>query len=265
MVLNSLRAYNKKYRDSHGEMILCCDHKSWRKQYYEFYKYSRKKDRGESSIDWGRMFEIINTIMDEIRAHIPWKVLQLEGAEADDIIAALAFSTQEFGQSEPVMIISADGDYKQLQVHSNIKQFSTITKKLVKEKEPHKWLFEACVRGQGKDGVPNIFSPHDFYKRKADGEDVGRQKSVSSKKLEAMWDNRKNLESYLPPEQWTAYCRNKKLMDLNMMPDDLRAAILKQNEEYELPNFGGVMNYLIKYRCGNLMSGLSDFKPGKLA
>jgi len=264
MILNSLRAYNKKNRDKYGQMVICCDHSSWRKTYYEFYKYSRKKGRDESSINWEEMFKIVNKVTDEIRTYIPWKVIQHKGAEADDIIATLAQSTQELGKSEPVLIVASDGDYKQLQVHSNVKQISTLTKKMVKEKNPHLWLFEQCVKGQGKDGVPNIFSPHDFYKRKVDGEDVGRQKAVSKKRLADLWENRNNLESYLPPEQWSAFMRNKKLMDFTMIPDEIQAEVMKQYDEYELPNFGGVMNYLIKNRAGNLLNDMNDFKQGTL-
>ena len=46
---------------------------------------------------------------------MPYQMLKVSGAEADDIIATLVESTQEFGQHEPVLIISGDKDFIQLQ------------------------------------------------------------------------------------------------------------------------------------------------------
>ena len=33
MILNSIRMYNKKYRDEYGQMVICCDgFNTWRKE-----------------------------------------------------------------------------------------------------------------------------------------------------------------------------------------------------------------------------------------
>jgi 5'-3' exonuclease len=89
LILNSLRMYNMKYRDKYGEMILACDGGSWRRQYFPQYKASRRQNREESSTDWKAIFEIFNAVKEEIAEYLPWRVLQVQHAEADDIIATL--------------------------------------------------------------------------------------------------------------------------------------------------------------------------------
>ena len=110
--LNTLRMYNKKYREEYGQMVLACDgFNSWRKQFFPEYKGNRKKNRTASELDWNLIFGTLNDLREEIKDNFPWKVLHLDECEADDIIATLTMQTQEFGLHEPVMIISSDKDF----------------------------------------------------------------------------------------------------------------------------------------------------------
>lgn len=130
MILNSIRMYNKKYRNEYGQMVICADGmNTWRKDYFPLYKAHRKKNRSESDQDWPEIFRILNLVREEIRENLPYKVIHLEGCEADDVIGTLAMQTQEFGQHEPVMIISSDKDFIQLHKYTNVKQFSPIKRK----------------------------------------------------------------------------------------------------------------------------------------
>ena len=86
MVLNSLRSYNSKFRDEYGEMIIACDNKNyWRKKLFPYYKANRKKKRDESEINWNTVFEIFNKLRTEIKDNFPYRVIQVEGAEADAV------------------------------------------------------------------------------------------------------------------------------------------------------------------------------------
>lgn len=155
MILNSIRMYRQKFAKEYGEMVIVADGmNNWRKDVFPNYKVKRKKNREESSIDWTEAFRIIGMVRDEIRDHFPYKVVHQDGCEADDSIAHIALSTQEFGRYEPVMIISADGDFKQLQVHKNIRQYSPLTKKLVVEKNPKLELANKILKGDSGDGRP---------------------------------------------------------------------------------------------------------------
>ena len=142
MILNSIRMYNKRYRDEYGQMVICADGmNTWRRDYFPLYKAHRKKNRQESDQDWNEIFRILHLVKEEIQQNLPYKVIHLEGCEADDIIGTLALQTQEFGQYEPIMIVSSDKDFIQLQKFKNVKQYSPIQIKMVSDATPRSYMF----------------------------------------------------------------------------------------------------------------------------
>jgi hypothetical protein len=255
MILNSLRMYNAKYRDNYGETVIVCDSNSWRKTVFAEYKASRKTNRESSDRDWKEIYEIINTVKAEIDEYMPYRVLQVRGAEADDIIATLVANTQEFGQSEPIMIISSDKDFGQLQRYSNVEQFSPALKKKIVEKNPHRMLFEHIMRGDTSDGVPNVLSEDSVFVSGS------RQKPLSSKTLDSWYEASKTKQpsEYLNSETYRNYMRNMKMIDLTQIPEDLINSI---NEEYarkSAKNNSKVLNYLISKRCNQLVGSAEEF------
>ena len=256
VILNNLRSYNLKHRSKYGEMILCMDSSSWRKDEFEWYKFRRKKSRDEDSTDWNNdIWPILNKISDEIKEYMPYRCIHVKGAEGDDCIAALTRRTQEFGKQEPVMIIASDKDYIQLQRYQNVKQWSTVTKKLVKA-DPHRWLVENIAKGQGKDGIPNIRTKDDFYTTEG-----GRQPPISKKLIDSILSEGpdKALDEHML-ERWK---QNEKILDFSQIPFMITSAILEEYDSYEIPPMRGVLNYLIKSGCGGLIDSINDFKPGK--
>ena len=122
MILNSIRMYNKRYREEYGQMVICADGmNTWRKDYFPYYKAKRRKNRDSSDQDWNEIFRILHLVRDEIKENLPYKVVHMEGVEADDIIASLVLQSQEFGMNEPIMIVSSDKDFIQLQKFNNVK------------------------------------------------------------------------------------------------------------------------------------------------
>ena len=182
MILNSIRMYRKRYKEQYGtNIILACDAgNNWRRQYYPQYKANRKKSRDASDFDWNKAWTILSQVRDEIKENFPYKVIHIDGCEADDIIGTLVEQTQEFGHHEDVMIVSADGDFKQLQKYNNVKQFSPLTKKEVKDDNPRLNLIDKILRGDAGDGVPNVLSHDDTF---VNGD---RQTPLSKKKKEAI-------------------------------------------------------------------------------
>ena len=77
---------------------------------------------------------------DELKENFPYKVIHLEGCEADDVIGTLVERTQEFGNYEPVMIVSADKDFIQLHKYDNVDQYSYVTRKEVSDPNPRLYL-----------------------------------------------------------------------------------------------------------------------------
>ena len=251
MILNSIRMYRQKFHKEYGEMVIVADGmNNWRKDAFPQYKAARRKKRDESSIDWHEVFRIINMVREEIQENFPYKVMHEDGCEADDVIAQLAIETQEFGKHEPVMIVSADGDFKQLQVYKNIKQFSPMTKKLVVENNPRTYLAEHILKGDAGDGVPNVLSDDNVF---VDGR---RQGILSAKKKAALLDDPRALGD----EIYRNYQRNQQLIDLTNCPESVKESIINNFEQQDpWGNRPKVFPYLVQKRCKLLIECVGEF------
>ena len=260
MILNNLRAINHKFRDEYGQMVLCCDAGSWRKEVFPNYKIYRQATRSDDQIDWAEVFEIFNLVEKEIRTFIPWKVIRAHMAEGDDVIGTLVERAQTVGTYEPVMIVASDGDYKQL--HSDdVLQWSPFTKSPVTVENPSRWLLENVARGQSKDSIPNIYMDDDFFYRKLNEGSTERQKSVTKKKLDQIAEEGPGC---LPTNERRNWDRNAMLMDLTKTPDEIKETILHKYDNYDLPPYSGVLNYLIQHRCSRLVDSVQHFKNKEL-
>jgi len=255
MILNALRRYNLKYRDKYGKMIIACDSTSWRKEVFENYKAKRKTTRDESPLDWNHFFTLLNGIRDEISEDMPYPVVHTDRAEADDVIATLVESTQEFGQNEPVMIISSDKDFIQLHRYSNVEQFSPMKRGPLKVDDPIFYKFDHICRGDASDGVPNVLSGDNSF---VDGI---RQSPMYAKKIKQWYEAYPNLcdEDLMTQEQYRNYCRNKTMIDLDCIPLDIRESIMDKYNTQTGKNNNKVLNYLITKRCNMLVESASEF------
>ena len=247
MILNSLRMYRMKFCDEYGELVLCYDSKHyWRRNYYPEYKHSRKKGRDSSSNDWNAIFTVLNAIKAELKEFFPYKYLEVYGAEADDIIAALA-GELEFDNGK-TLILSGDKDFIQLQKFRNVTQYSPITKKFVNGVDPDIYLSEHVLKGDSSDGVPNVLSPDNTF---VDGI---RQKPLSKKKIAAMIDG-----DFPNDEVKRNYQRNKKLIDLGESPPELFIEILKEYQEAPEGDRSKLLNYFTQKRLRNLVESINEF------
>ena len=254
MILNSIRMYNKKYRDEYGQMVIACDgSNSWRKRVFPQYKAHRKKARAESTMDWDLFFTYLNQIREEIQANFPYKFVHIPGVEADDVIGTLVEQTQEFGKAEPVMIVSSDGDFIQLQKYKNVKQFSPIQKKVISNSNANLYLFEHIIRGDKGDGIPNILSGDNAI---VDGV---RQSPITQKKLDAWLAKAEDLKSVMDDTTYRNYQRNQQLIDLALIPQDIKDNIINSYETQVLPPRARILDYLIKKRCKLLVESVSEF------
>jgi hypothetical protein len=255
MILNSLRMYNAKYRREYGNMVICCDAgNTWRKEYFPYYKANRKKTRDKSDLDFNEIFRILNMVREEISTNLPYKLIQIDGCEADDIIACLAMETQEFGKDEKIMIISSDKDFIQLQKYGNVSQFSPMQKKSVTDKNPRMYLFEHVIKGDSGDGIPNVLSSDDTLVTEGK-----RQTPVSKKKIEHWLENAENLKSVMDDDTYRNYQRNKTLIDLTEVPTSVKENIINTFEDTKVPMKMKVLNYLIKKRCNLLIDSVEEF------
>ena len=255
MTLNSLRMYNQKFKENYGQMVLACDGpNNWRKEYFPQYKGNRRKSREQSTFDWNEAFRILNSLREEIRDNFPYKVIHMDGCEADDIIGTLVENSQEFGNFEPIMIVSADGDFKQLQKYDNVSQWSPLTKKLVEEGHPRQNLKLKILQGDTGDGVPNVLSDDDTL---IEGR---RQTPLSKKKKEAILQDLSDGELLYAASWYRNYCRNETLIDLSKTPSSLKQNIINNFMEQDpWGNKGKVFPYLVSKKMNRLIESVTEF------
>ena len=244
MILNSLRMYRSRFVSEFGELVLCYDSRHyWRRDYFPEYKHSRRKGREKDSKNWDNIFGCLNKIKEEIKNNMPYKFLEVYGAEADDIIATLCSES-----SDEVMILSGDKDFIQLQKYPNVKQYSPITKKMINGFNADDYLKEHVLKGDSSDGVPNVLSPDNSF---VDGI---RQKPLSKKKIAAM------IEGKFPNDEVKRnFQRNKTLIDLGCAPDELRTEILNTYKDAPENSRNKILNYFIKQRLKTLTESIGEF------
>ena len=250
MILNSLRSVRKKFNGDYGELVICCDDKNfWRRQRFPYYKANRKKYREQSEVDWSNMFSILNKVRDEIKSYFPYKVIRVESAEADDIIATL-IKTHEL---EKILILSGDKDFIQLHSQKNVSQYDPVHKRWVKHKDPTRYLIEHIAKGDRGDGVPNMLSKDDVF---VNG---GRQKPMRTKYLDTLQGNVDEIENNINNEEdKRGWLRNRMLIDLMYIPSEIKSSLLAQ---YSEPANGRdkMFNYFIKHKLKHLMEDISEF------
>ncbi|MFZ9848030.1 MAG: hypothetical protein ACO3EE_07760 [Flavobacteriales bacterium] len=250
MILNTIRTYVKKFKESHGpEVIIACDNRNyWRRQYFPHYKAGRKKAREASGHDWTSIFDSLNKIREELKEHSPYKVIDIEGAEADDIIGTLV---QKYSANEKVIILSSDKDFAQLQRYPNVEQFSPILKKYIKEPFPLVQLKQLIIRGDKGDGIPNILSGDDCFVT------ATRQKPITEAKI-IKWLNQEPKE-FCNDEMLRNFSRNELMIDLTKIPENVRENILNSYENSKGKTKQEFMNYMIANRLKNLLEVAHEF------
>lgn len=253
MFLNSLRFNRKKFTEEWGEIVICADSTNvWRRELYPYYKANRRRSREESDIDWSALFNIVHKIRDEVEEFFPYKVINIDRCEADDIIGTVIheYGTELNTGSEKFLILSGDKDYIQLHSYANVGQYDPVRKKWIRNDNPDKYLAEHILKGDTGDGVPNILSADNCL---AVGE---RQRPMTSKRIKEFLENG---EKGMNEETLSRYHRNRAMIDLKEIPQNYKDQILESyNKEKD---FGRehLFNYFVKNKLKHLLTDIQDF------
>ena len=254
MVLNSLRAHNKKFRKEYGEMVIACDSKNvWRREIFPNYKAGRKANREKSEHDWDSIFSMLHDIKNEIRTFLPYKVIEIETAEADDIIATLVKRNKRIvapNHKRNVLILSGDKDF--IQLHSpNVRQYNPVLNKFVgKGENPSLYIKEHILKGDRSDGVPNVLSDDNVFVESR------RQRPLSKKKINSWVEE---VFMTFTEEEQKNYNRNRKLIDLSCIPQELEDKINNEFNEVKVASRDKILGYFINKKLKTLIEVIDEF------
>lgn len=261
--LSTIKSYKKRYGKEYGELVIACDGSNyWRRKVFPHYKAMRKVNREKSDLDWGLIFDTLGELRQDLIDHFPYRVLHVEGAEADDVIAVMSKWSQTnqllteglFEEPQKVLIVSSDKDFIQLQKYKNVRQWSPMQKKFVQgsQKDVIEYTVEHIVKGDSGDGIPNILSKDDTF---VSGE---RQKPFSSKRLPEFYE--KGIEACKTDDERRNYQRNQMLVNFEFIPEDITERVISSYVNASPKgDKNSVMNYLIKHQCRLLLDEIEDF------
>lgn len=233
------------------EIILACDGKdSWRKLLFDRYKGDREKKRRDD-IDWDTLFAQLNSFIQDIKQHIPFKVIKVNRAEADDVIAVLCNNIKKH-----TIIMSNDSDFLQLQSSTTSVYNPTKGEYLWLTEDKDVFLSKLCLKGQSKDNIFNAKTPSDYpeeLRKPPLGEktadkiienglnDFLDSKQTINKKYTDVDGNEQIYDVDFYPRG--NFDRNQKLINFDNIPKIVVDRILQTYYSYEMPDPGNMYSF----------------------
>ena len=249
-IFNTIRMFNVEHRDTYGPLLLCMDSKeNWRREVFPQYKANRRKNRQESVHDWKAIYKVMDEVRDELINHSPYKCVRVERCEADDVIGTIC---ERHMSPSPILIISPDRDFVQLQKFPNVKQYSNLQRKWVEPEVSAIYDLELKVlKGDTGDGVPNVLSDDDCLITEG-----VRQSKLTSDKIEKLMKDPEALGTTTARR----IIRNRNMIDLSRTPEDLKEEIMNQFNQKANGSVMKLMSVFTKHKMKMLMESLQDFE-----
>lgn len=201
------------YYNTTNEIILAIDSKGgyWRKQIFPYYKQNRNKIKKESDIDWDFYFQCYNKIINELKQYSPYKVVDVDSCEADDIMYVCA---KLFAPFVKVVLVTSDGDMKQLH-NINVLQYHPFQRKFIGRDDYS--LLNHILMGDSGDGIPNILTQDDIYMI------TDKRSNMLSKQRKELYNGMtlNEAENALEGEELDRFKRNNTLINLSNLPEHL--------------------------------------------
>lgn len=254
--LESIRRITAKFRDDRN-IVLAYDNSSWRSDEFSKYKYARKEGRKESDINYDDVFKHFNKIRGEIGEHFGYRIINVNGAEGDDVIATLV----KYVRDEDIVIVARDKDFFQLHKYDNVIQYDPVKCETFEfnKNDIDFMLFSHICKGDRGDGIPNIKSSLNFFYDKIVKNLKTRQKSITVKELkEWFYMAEFEREAYLPKEFNKRFLENKKLIDFECIPENISSKIIEAYES-EGNKKTAIDNYLFENNLDIFMDNINDF------
>jgi hypothetical protein len=293
-----------KYIEQFGinEVVLAVDSKkNWRKDVFPWYKGHRKllRDKideeaeGEGATEWFKFDEYyteLSTLLQEIKENIPFKVIEVESAEGDDVIGILTSKV-----NNEFVIVANDNDFVQLLKNDKVKLFNPLTKKFIECEDPKKQLMLKICKGDKGDFIPSISDKHtyktEFLQYCVEKLSIAKNPSnaevilnsdetvlynsmfsfmkehgikpsrvtIFSEKVAAGHINNDTLGQLLNEneEMKKRFVRNGKLINLTYQPEELKVKVVDTYMDYEIPSLSGLFTYFVKRGYNGFLDDMS--------
>lgn len=252
-IINNLCELNAQYREKYGKMVIAADSDTpnWRAQIFPYYKAQRKAEKQKSPINWGIVKRFTNTLFSEAQQGLPWTSVRVPGAEGDDVIATLTRNSVKNEEHQPILIVSSDRDFIQLhRLSPFIQQWDRINDKWVMgENGSSRYFFDAVIKGDRGDGVPNIYCNDDHFVNK-----TRKAPPIRQALLDRLWEEGINEIKDLP-----GFKRNRQLIDLTKTPAPIQEQIIEQHAVGPMVTKKAVIPYLQQHNLSKLASKLGQF------
>lgn len=167
--LSMMIADLKKIGVSNDDIIIvaCDGRNNWRKQYSLEYKSGRKQKLDDSGLDWAKIWEELNDLLDDIEIDTSWHVVKCDRLECDDIMAVAS----RYYKDREVILVTYDADMEQLWLYPNIKIWSQHKKAKRYKIKPDNFnpyeLIAKKIQKEVADGlISPILSEEDYKNRK---------------------------------------------------------------------------------------------------
>jgi hypothetical protein len=126
-----------------------------------------------------------------------------------------------------------------------------VNKRKIEVKDPDAQLKEMILRGDVGDGVPNFLSKDDCLVMGV------RQKPIQAAKVKDWL--KQEPEDFCDEEMLRNYRRNEMLIDLRMVPEPIKKAVLSEFDRESGKNRQQMMKYFVEKRLKTLLDVISDF------
>jgi len=236
LMFNNIMTTIQKFQPE--KVILAVDTKgSWRYDFFDGYKSKRKGTRDGAAVDFEKFFPILSEfIIDLQKTFSTIYTIRLPRTEGDDIIATLI--NKKFKSNTEVVIVSSDRDMNQLMTNPNVKQYDPVAGKFLESINPRKELAIKILSGDRSDSIPPI-------KRL-----VGpvRAEKILKEGFRTWLDS---VEDEIERGQIESnFIRNKKLIDLSEIPEDIENEIINTYDTYQISPIDGskLMSFFGKNR-----------------
>jgi 5'-3' exonuclease len=222
--------------------------KSWRKELTSIYKANRAelRDKTSDNIDWNGFYIFMDEFVNELHDVFPFYVPLVPHLEADDVIGWLVKTLPVDNEK---IIVTGDTDYIQLLKYPNVKLWSPNKKGLVTGLDAERELLIKIIIGDKSDNIPGC--------RKG----VGLKKAI---KLIESGELEKILNEVdgdgKPCEFRRNFDRNKKLIDMDMIPTGLTNRLRDYLINYQLADGSKFFRYLLDKQLREMFDNIEKYR-----